>query len=286
MKANGETEGRELTIKVGPQATVEPVDAEIDEQDAAANGILGSPIEEMAKFDDDGSDASDDEFLSIKPKRKSSLLLPGSSKSVVASSSKQPATPSSSTSKREHHRHHGNTEDDYDDPLFEVEDIEAERKEQKKYIQDDDDDHTPSLRLRTLAREEQIQREAGIPPEQLKMRNGTSGSQSWKPPPVSPSAVLFGHSIGSYKGRSVTINPIKDPQLYDEIAKLKDVHFWVGSVDGRSGIEPADMGSYRAANRNSIIGQGGVPMSFTQRLALEEEMERRRLAGEKLPDEE
>jgi hypothetical protein len=101
-------------------------------------------------------------------------------------------------------------------------------------------------------------------------------------PPVSPSAALFSHSIGSYKGRTVLSTPIKNPKLYDEIANMKDVHFFVGSIDGRSGVEPADLGSYRAASLAMVGGAataGAVPKSFSERLALEEEMERRKEEG-------
>ncbi|KAL2122979.1 hypothetical protein VTJ04DRAFT_3434 [Mycothermus thermophilus] len=157
--------------------------------------------------------------------------------------------------------------DDNEDALFDLDEEASDSttrpsKPVKKYLPDHDSDEEPTTPATPG------HRRRPTPTDVL--------------PPVSPSAALFSHSIGSYKGRTVLSTPIKNPKLYDEIANMKDVHFFVGSIDGRSGVEPADLGSYRAASLAMVGGgatAGAVPKSFSERLALEEEMERRKEEG-------
>jgi hypothetical protein len=89
---------------------------------------------------------------------------------------------------------------------------------------------------------------------------------------TSPSAALFSPVAGSYLGSSFSLGPITNAKLYDEIAGMKDVHSFIGSIDGRTGLDSADAGSYRAAMTKNM---GAQPKSFTEMLALEEAMERR-----------
>ncbi|KAL2137154.1 hypothetical protein VTI74DRAFT_7701 [Chaetomium olivicolor] len=246
--------------RVDSQSTIRADDGE----DEPGNGELGSPIEELTKYEDDDN-VSDEEFLSMRPKKKTPP--------PTAQEPFPKPRPQASTSSSKAHASAANgtpSPNEDQDPFFDLDDAAPRDKQPAKYLpdlDDSEDDATPG-RLRSLARDQVAQAEGE--------------ASSWLPP-VSPSAVLFGHSIGSYMGRSLTTNPIKDPKLYDEIAGMKYVHFFVGSVDGRSGVEAADMGSYRAASLvkgGGGVGLGATPRSFSERLALEEEMERRRVAGE------
>lgn len=91
-------------------------------------------------------------------------------------------------------------------------------------------------------------------------------------PITSPSAALFSAVAGSYGGSSFNLAPTTNAKLYDEIAGMKDVHSFIGSIDGRTGLDSSDAGSCRAAMTKSI---GTHPKSLTERLALEEATERR-----------
>ncbi|GAB1320253.1 hypothetical protein MFIFM68171_10463 [Madurella fahalii] len=253
-----EDTGNPCPIKVDSQATIRPTDMEEDE--VPANG-LGSPIEEIGKYDED-ENTSEDDFLSIRPAKKTPS--PGAQRPFARPHSQvTSAAPSVATT-----RGSANQDDvDEEDPLFDFEEggqpLSRSQCKPQKYLpetEDDEDELISQRRLRSLGKANEEERE-----------RGTS-----KLPAVSPSAALFGHSIGSYRGRSMSINPINDPELYDEIANMKDVHFFVGSIDGRTGVDQADLGSYRATSLATNLV--GTPRSFTQRLALEEAMERRRAA--------
>lgn len=235
------------------------------------NGRIGAHVEQQQpsrdeedEDDNNDDDASEEECLSMKPKRKTP------SPAATSSFSRPPPPPTNGPATT-------TATDEDADPFFDLDDVPASHPTTSKYLpaggdgdSDTDDDGlpTPSLRLRTLAA-------------------AAAASDTQNLPPTSPSSVLFAHSIGSYMGRSMTVAPIKDAKLYDEIAGMKDVHFFVGSIDGRTGQEAGDLGSFRAS---SLMREGNltgmVPRSFTERLALEEEMERRgRAAGVGMGDE-
>ncbi|KAJ4304172.1 hypothetical protein N0V88_001782 [Collariella sp. IMI 366227] len=69
-KMNGEKQFKSgqgtLGDKVDSQATIRADDRE----DQPGNGDLGSPIEELTKYDDEDENASDEEFLAMRPKKK------------------------------------------------------------------------------------------------------------------------------------------------------------------------------------------------------------------------
>jgi hypothetical protein len=251
---------RDLPTRVDSQATIQANDAEEEPGD----GQLGTPIEEQANYDE-YDNASDEDVLSMRPKGKAPS--PATLKSPFA---RPPIRPAAVSTAPERNGHPDIDEDD--DPFFDLDDEGVQpsprsKQSPQKYLPDplsDDEDTTPG-RVREAARDEARQVQS-----------------SSKIPPASPSAVLFGHSIGSYMGRSMTINPIKDPKLYDEIAGMKDVQFFVGSMNDCTEAEAAAMGSYRVG-ASSLARNARVdlaPRSFSERLALEEEMERRAEAGE------
>jgi hypothetical protein len=261
MNGANQPETRDLPTRVDSQATIQATDADEEPGD----GQLGTPIEEQANYDE-YDNASDEDVLSMRPKGKAPS--PATLKSPFARPPIRPAAVSTTTLERNGH----SDIDEDDDPLFDLDDegvhpSPRSKQSPQKYLPDplsDDEDTTPG-RVREAARDEARQVQS-----------------SSKIPPASPSAVLFGHSIGSYMGRSMTINPIKDPKLYDEIAGMKDVQFLVGSMNDCTEAEAAAMGSYRVG-ASSLARNARVdvaPRSFSERLALEEEMERRAEAGE------
>lgn len=275
-KVNGQKEKETNTsapapVKVDSQATLRPVDG--PGEDIPVSGLLGSPIEELEQYVDDDDDESEEEFLSMRPKNSKKSPSPGAQTPFKSPATSQFA-PSNQTSKVSGpSKTNGKQDILEEDPLFDFEDGENGTGKADKYLpeeeDDDDEDEDDGVEVRIPHRP---MRTTPTPLQTVLEDENKKHSRTTSLPPVSPSAVLFGHSIGSFRGNSISLNPIKNTKLYDEIAGLKDVHFFVGSVDGRSGAEAADMGSYRAMSK----GVPAVPRSFTERLAIEEAMERRR----------
>lgn len=232
---------------------------------------------------DDGDESSDEEFLSIKPKSSSKTTSPVSRSPATKSVSFKDLPRNGSDSRLKRSPLSGSrpsaSDAAYDmqspvedeDPLFSFEEEGEEGSDARnsssveKYgAEVDGDDGNVKA----------PERPQGVPARMAGPGEPASPEEPQMAlPPVSPSAALFGHSVGSYKGTSVMINPISNPSLYDQIANMDDVPLWVGGIDGRTGVDTADMGSYRANLTRNLAGT--TPRSFTERLALEEAMERR-----------
>lgn len=88
-----------------------------------------------------------------------------------------------------------------------------------------------------------------------------------KPAPVEPATTpsrFQAVSVGSYKGRPLSITSVNDNSVLRKAAELGDFYSFVGSVDGRSGVDEST--SYRPAR-----GQfSGTPKSFSERFIKEE----------------
>ncbi|KAK4177350.1 hypothetical protein QBC36DRAFT_327197 [Triangularia setosa] len=267
-KMNGQKEKETINkpdpapVKVDSQATLRPIDGPGEE--FPVSGLLGSPIEELEQYNHD-DDESEEEFLSMRPKNTKKPPSPGAQTPFKSPPASRFSSSNQTSMAFVSSKTNGIKDVLEEDPLFDFEDGENGAQKAEKYLPEDDDDgveaHVPHRPVRTTPTPLQT-----VPEDENKKHVRTTSL-----PPVSPSAVLFGHSVGSFKGNSFSLNPIKNTKLYDEIAGLKDVHFFVGSVDGRSGAEAADMGSYRAMSKGVSV----VPRSFTERLAIEEAMERR-----------
>ncbi|KAK3692108.1 hypothetical protein B0T22DRAFT_416279 [Podospora appendiculata] len=220
-------------------------------------------------IDEEDEDTSDDEFLSMRPKSSAgrTSMSPGTRSPGTAPAPDDSArTPTLSSTRLDEFR----DQDEDEDALFDFEQEGGRTAPQPqtrrhKYLVDetDDDDESGALESVTVS-ELRVVAEAAESAAPLELVQGT------RIPPTSPSTVLFGNSVGSYKGHPLRINPINNQQLYDEIAGMKDVHFFVGSVED-------DPGSYRASVSRAFAG---TPRSFTERLALEEVMEKRKSDAE------
>ncbi|KAJ6787633.1 hypothetical protein PWT90_06619 [Aphanocladium album] len=95
------------------------------------------------------------------------------------------------------------------------------------------------------------------------------------PEPTTPTTPRF-HvgSVGSYKGRSIIMPVVKSPEVHAKAASIGNFNSFVGGLDGTSGMDPADLSSYRASFMRD--GFSGTPRSFTERLMMED-MEAERL---------
>ncbi|KAB5570662.1 hypothetical protein GE09DRAFT_715756 [Coniochaeta sp. 2T2.1] len=89
------------------------------------------------------------------------------------------------------------------------------------------------------------------------------------------SSKAFTESIGSYKGGSLKMSVVRDSPIARAAAAMGDVKTYVGSVHGRTGIDPADESSYRASFTNARIPSGTTPRSLSERMMMEEAMGQR-----------
>ena len=98
--------------------------------------------------------------------------------------------------------------------------------------------------------------------------------RSTSPSPQTPTTAKFqAGSVGSYKGRSVVMPVVRDPEVHARAASLGEFNTFVGGLDGRSGMDEGDLNSFRA----SMVATGfsGTPRSLTERLFIEESQKQR-----------
>ncbi|OTA82625.1 hypothetical protein M434DRAFT_16959 [Hypoxylon sp. CO27-5] len=79
-------------------------------------------------------------------------------------------------------------------------------------------------------------------------------------------------SVGSYRGKPFSIDVVRDPELHKKAAEMGDFYTFVGSVDGRSGVD--EISSYRP----ELTYFNGTPRSLSERLIKEDLEEARRNA--------
>jgi hypothetical protein len=86
--------------------------------------------------------------------------------------------------------------------------------------------------------------------------------------------------VGSYNGKTLRMNSVVSPKVLKDAAAMGNFKTFVGSVDGRSGVDMYDATSYR----ESILGRSfnGTPHSLSDRLMLEDQIALEK--GKDLPD--
>ncbi|KUJ19338.1 uncharacterized protein LY89DRAFT_731740 [Mollisia scopiformis] len=73
--------------------------------------------------------------------------------------------------------------------------------------------------------------------------------------------------VGSYKGHPFSM-PIVSPDIHAQAASLGDVNTFVGSVDGRSGVDESDLKSFKMSG--GIGSFSGTPRSLSERMIMED----------------
>ncbi|ORY69855.1 uncharacterized protein BCR38DRAFT_481018 [Pseudomassariella vexata] len=79
-----------------------------------------------------------------------------------------------------------------------------------------------------------------------------------------PQSRHFSASIGSYKGKSFNMSSVTNDEIQKRAAKMGDIYSFIGSVDGRSGVDEST--SYRPEKTNF----GGTPRSLSERMIMED----------------
>ncbi|KAI2630883.1 hypothetical protein GGR54DRAFT_175179 [Hypoxylon sp. NC1633] len=93
------------------------------------------------------------------------------------------------------------------------------------------------------------------------------------PMPASLPSQSIAASAGSYRGKSFTIGIVRDPEVHKKAAEMGDFYTFVGSVDGRSGVDESS--SYRP----ELTYFNGTPRSLSERLLKEDLEEAHRNTG-------
>jgi hypothetical protein len=76
--------------------------------------------------------------------------------------------------------------------------------------------------------------------------------------------------VGSYKGRPFSM-PIVSDEIHAQAASLGAMNSFVGSVDGRSGLDESDVQSFRASG--GVGSFSGTPKSMSERMMMDELLE-------------
>ncbi|KAI6357573.1 hypothetical protein MCOR25_007617 [Pyricularia grisea] len=284
-------------------ATYMPSSSHIEEVGAQPLGAaqLGSPLQDLEEYYDDSSE-SDDDFVSmpIRPIRKKSIspdarmpsLKPPETQPTQTRSPEAGVGEATKPNNQDDHMDSRrsmasklnakssvqqasvatttealNADGELDgDELFDMEEDMYAKRDSQPYINHEDES---DLEPETEAIED-AERE-GIPME----KPPHSPSLFVAPKPQSISLTPPNVSAGSYKGRPVSFDVVKDHKLLHRAAELGDLHTFVGSIDGRSGVDGIDPSSYRGASfrgASSLSGLAfsGAPRSLSERMFLED----------------
>ncbi|GKT73420.1 hypothetical protein ColTof4_05843 [Colletotrichum tofieldiae] len=226
--------------------------------------------------EDDDDSSSDDEFLAMaKPKsfaNKKAILSP-----LSRSPTRTASVPYSPTQDKTGPHNGRNSlseqrdadEDDDDDDLFHFEGLSAPPKPRSRPapIQEEEEEE-----------DEEDQNQADEPVKQTLYSTSPAVSIPRAPEPAIPAHLISG-SVGSFRGRPVTMPVVKNPDVYQQAASLGDVSSFIGGLDGRSGVDDGDLNSYRASVGQSLFS--GTPRSLTERMMMEEAQSQRRTAAQR-----
>lgn len=280
-----------------------PLDLEIQ---SVTNLQLGSPLQDLEAYPDDDSSDSDDDFVSmpIRQGRKKSISpesrspLPSVPPSGTADSQPQPASsdavvggtktmPTPETLGKT--GVNGKSAKTVRDPklgdksvvdaasdvdgedFFEMDDDDSAtrtKRETRHYIDEDESEPETEAVDTAEAAAQAAAVEAQVLSHSLTPSRPFAGSGVGGDPLGSPTTVPV--SVGSYKGRPISFDIIKDPMVHQKAAELGNLPTFVGSV--HDSADPTS--SFRGGN--SLSGSGssnafvGTPRSLVERLMLEE----------------
>lgn len=247
----------------------------------------GDKPEEKCVEKEDETDEEDDDILampalsSFKGRKKFSPLEPSPLSETV------PRTPNPTITLKEtvaseplvlHRNSDGPAEDEED--MFDWDSDETEptskskrngnAKEPKKYIEDEEEEEEEEEEAVNGQEESSVEE-----PENDKLpvtQFATSPAVSIQKPSTIPAQAstpsrTSAASIGSFRGRPFSMSSVKDSDVIRRASDLGNMQSFVGSVDGRSGLDESS--SYRP-----IRGQfSGTPKSFSERLMMEDLIE-------------
>ncbi|KLU87422.1 hypothetical protein MAPG_06422 [Magnaporthiopsis poae ATCC 64411] len=282
------------------RAPLDPDDLEIQ---SVTNIQLGSPLQDLEAYPDDDSSDSDDDFVSmpIRQGRKKSTSpeshspLPPVSPSGTADAQGQsassdavvggtktmptPETPGKNevngkSAKTVKNPKFGDkcvayAASDVDgEDFFEMDDDDSAtrtKRETRHYIEEDESEpdaeavDTAEAAAQAAAVEAQVLSHSLTP-----SRPFTGGGDPFGSPTTVPV------SVGSYKGRPISFDIIKDPMVHQKAAELGNLPTFVGSVHDSADPTSSFRGGHSLSGGGGSNAFTGTPRSLVERMMLEE----------------
>ncbi|KAK8055859.1 hypothetical protein PG993_001086 [Apiospora rasikravindrae] len=138
-------------------------------------------------------------------------------------------------------------------------------KEPKKYLEEEEEEEVNGQEEASVEESENdkspVTLFATSPAVSIQKPNSIATPQASTPSRTSAA------SIGSFRGRPFSMSSVKDSEVIRRASELGNMNSFVGSVDGRSGLDESS--SYRPTR-----GQfSGTPKSFSERLMMEDLIE-------------
>ena len=270
-----------ITVSSGPDG--EPVVLDFrdgalkspSEKESPANVITKQAPKSMHDNEDPDT-ATKDRLADMPPlspmrgKRATPVNIPSPtiSPTVTDKPAKSPTSPGSRYFRLENSEKakDGNEEDltflgEDEDTLFRFDEAGHEQKKPQE-IEEVDSDSAESALEMSSSRASPADADLPLSPAiDIPSRTPPEGASSSAPKP----------SVGSYKGHPFNL-PIVSEELHTQAASLGAFNSFVGSVDGRSGLDPSDAQSFR----ESLKAAGsftGAPRSMMERMMMEDLME-------------
>lgn len=256
-----------------------------------SNGsIRNAPAPITAEHEDETASDGEDDMLDMPPLKRHgpsthSMLSPTSAfaltmpKNMSASSLNSHSPSPSKETENVPPVTLADADEDENDDLFDFEEatpLQTSSSKTGKYIDDideeDEDLAENSSSLNTPKPSASLS--ASVEPISLSY----SRSPATKTPALPTKSLLSG-SLSSYYERDGTkktlpfADPIVSPELHKSVLEMGDVHTFVGSIHGRSGVDESDEMDYMGSI--GVGANGGVPGSMSERLMMDEYLEAR-----------
>ncbi|RYP67644.1 hypothetical protein DL769_005715 [Monosporascus sp. CRB-8-3] len=126
-------------------------------------------------------------------------------------------------------------------------------KPDTKYIEEDEPEDLPVKPSAKPVKETSHPRSPGVP---IAKRS--------TPTVTLPQGRVHAGSVGSLRGKPLHMNSVRDEKILEQAAAMGDIQTFIGSVDGRTGIDEST--SYQPEAMRFV----GTPRSFSERLMMEE----------------
>ena len=155
--------------------------------------------------------------------------------------------------------------------------LEEDPDEPFRFDADDDDERRPAEKPQQV--EVELEDEEETEEESPVAQSATVSLSKYSTSPareiITPSAPRASTPptkgiVGSYKGHPFSM-PIVSDEVHAKAASMGDINSFVGSVDGRSGVDESDAQSFRASG--GVGSFTGAPRSMTQRMMLDDLLE-------------
>jgi hypothetical protein len=163
------------------------------------------------------------------------------------------------------------TEDDHDE-LFHFDEDTEHRSSPREEEKDDSDTASTASPVAETHSTSPVT-ETRSKPVTLSSYSGSPARDIMKPAPKATNMSSSRGSVGSYKGHPFNM-PIVSDEIHAQAASLGAINSFVGSVNGRSGLDESDVQSFRASGgMGSFSKFSGTPRSMSERMMMDEIME-------------